>query len=131
MFRARNALAISPPFHHSPIGVPNPGENFLSAHIGAIATIRGRSDEGKPLAGPEQRDPTHFPEYEERDMSAKKIRLGIALLVLGAGVAGAVVWAQTGGTPAPVAPAAKAPALPPPPADQVAATVNGQAIYEI
>jgi hypothetical protein len=62
-------------------------------------------------------------------MSAKKMRLGIVLLLVVAGVAGAVVWAQTGGTPA--TPAPKAPAVPPPPPDQVAATVNGQPIYEI
>ena len=64
-------------------------------------------------------------------MSAKKTRLGLALMLLGVGVAGAVVLAQTGGTPPAGAPAPKAPALPPPPRDQVAATVTGQAIYEI
>jgi parvulin-like peptidyl-prolyl isomerase len=64
-------------------------------------------------------------------MSAKQKRLLIALCVLGAGVAGAVVWAQSGGTPTTTTTAPKAPTLPPPPPDQVAATVNGQPIHEI
>jgi len=64
-------------------------------------------------------------------MSANKMRVGIVLLLLGAGVAGAVVWAQTGGTLATTPPAAKTPTLPPPPPDQVAVTVNDQAIFEM
>jgi parvulin-like peptidyl-prolyl isomerase len=64
-------------------------------------------------------------------MSAKKMRWGLAFLVLGAGVAGAVVLAQSAGTAPATGPAPKAPLLPPPPREQVAATVNGQAIYEI
>jgi parvulin-like peptidyl-prolyl isomerase len=63
-------------------------------------------------------------------MSAKQTRVLIALLVLGAGVAGAVVWAQSAGAPATTTTAPK-PTLPPPPPDQVAVTVNGQPIYEI
>jgi peptidyl-prolyl cis-trans isomerase C len=81
--------------------------------------LRGRN-RGDPFLG-----------IEERDMSANKMRVGMVLLLLGAGVAGAVVWAQTGGAPATTPPAPKAPALPPPPPDQVAVTVNGQAIFEM
>jgi peptidyl-prolyl cis-trans isomerase C len=64
-------------------------------------------------------------------MSPKKMRMLITLLVLGVGVAGAVVWAQSGQTPSTTTATPKAPTLPPPPADQVAVTVNGQPILEM